>query len=174
MVDGRAQLCSARHAVREPGGKLLHLAGRLAHPFARAADPWSPLPRPAASGNRRESSGSDLPRRPLVAARRRVLRNLPEDPRIRRRRAPNHHRVAARLATIAAASSGVRMSPLPITGISPPASPRQSTPTAPGRCSPARASAHAAPRRSALRPRPSAPAPRTQSASRSSPCGTSR
>src|SRR5580698_4488073 len=34
VVDGCAQLCASRHAVGEPGGKLLHFAGGFAHAVA--------------------------------------------------------------------------------------------------------------------------------------------
>ena len=163
------------HAVRKPGGKLLHLAGRLAQPRG----PGQILGR-LGLVQQHLKIGADHPvavfdRGPFIAAGGRVLRNLPEDPRVRRRGAADHHRVAAglrhhgrrvfRSANVAVADDRNLHRLLDLW---------RSTPSAPGRCSPARGCGRAAPRRSAPRPRPSAPVPRRQSAARSSPCGISR
>src|SRR5882757_2217952 len=86
VIDGPAQRSAVRHTVREPGNELLHLAGRAVHFF------FHQHPEIRADHLVAISFG-----RLVVTAGIGMLSDLAENPRIRRRRAPDHYGIASGL-----------------------------------------------------------------------------
>ncbi len=101
FVDRLAQCPTAGHAVREPGGELLHLAGALAAGLSRFEVLLvRPCRVPVAFFEQHGEVGADhaiaVPfGRDVVPARGGVLRDLAEDPGVCGRGAANHHGVTA-------------------------------------------------------------------------------